>query len=263
MASTPNSALSFESIGDLCLGGRVIVTNSQGSKAGILRYLGTAEFAAGQWAGVELDEPLGKNDGVVAGTRYFKCEARYGLFASVRNVSCFPANPMRRDASAKDSMAATGCPTASQSLKELSEECCDAGAAMFDEETATVVFFASCVSPDEICLRTSEMQQKLETLRNAMNLHYTDVLASSVANKKKIKVKFNVGDLCAAYIDHHWWRVTVTHTDAFEYEVLLLDAGCRRRAPKRNVFPLFGFNRYSSPLVIRVSLGVYPPSLLG
>ena len=84
-----------------------------------------------------------------------------------------------------------------------------------------------------------------------------------VKQKKKVKVKFNVGDLCAAYIDHHWWRVTVTHTDAFEYEVLLLDSGCRRRAPKRNVYPLFGFNRYSSPLVIRVSLGVYPPSILG
>ena len=41
-----------------------------GSKLGILRYLGPTEFAKGEWAGVELKEPLGKNDGAVAGTRW-------------------------------------------------------------------------------------------------------------------------------------------------------------------------------------------------
>ena len=40
-----------------------------GSKAGVVRYLGAAEFAKGEWCGVELDEPLGKNDGSVAGAR--------------------------------------------------------------------------------------------------------------------------------------------------------------------------------------------------
>lgn len=43
--------------------------SSQGSKAGILRYLGTTQFAQGEWCGVELDEPLGKNDGSVAAVR--------------------------------------------------------------------------------------------------------------------------------------------------------------------------------------------------
>ena len=51
------------------VGDRVIVKSSQGSKAGLLRYLGTTEFAAGEWCGVELDDPLGKNDGSVAGVR--------------------------------------------------------------------------------------------------------------------------------------------------------------------------------------------------
>lgn len=40
-----------------------------GSKLGTLRYTGTTEFAKGEWAGVELDEEQGKNDGAVAGTR--------------------------------------------------------------------------------------------------------------------------------------------------------------------------------------------------
>ena len=100
VAATPNSVVSVQSIGDLRLGDRVIVTSSQGSKAGVLRYLGTAEFAVGQWAGVELDDPTGKNDGAVAGTRYFECQQHYGLFAPIHKVSRSPANHMRRTSGA-------------------------------------------------------------------------------------------------------------------------------------------------------------------
>ena len=48
------------------IGDRIVVS---GTKPGVLRYLGETGFAKGEWAGVELDEPLGKNDGAVAGTR--------------------------------------------------------------------------------------------------------------------------------------------------------------------------------------------------
>jgi len=40
-----------------------------GSRLGTLRFLDITGFAGGLWAGVELDEAVGKNDGCVAGTR--------------------------------------------------------------------------------------------------------------------------------------------------------------------------------------------------
>ncbi|XP_053987410.1 restin homolog isoform X2 [Hylaeus volcanicus] len=77
---------------DLRIGERVIVSSSQGSKTGVLRYLGTTEFAAGEWCGVELDDPVGKNDGSVGDKRYFECRPKYGLFAPVHKVSRSPSS---------------------------------------------------------------------------------------------------------------------------------------------------------------------------
>ncbi|VDO66915.1 unnamed protein product [Schistosoma margrebowiei] len=57
-----------------------------GGRIGILRYLGPTEFAVGEWAGVELDSPIGKNDGSVAGVRYFVCKPNHGLFAAANKV---------------------------------------------------------------------------------------------------------------------------------------------------------------------------------
>ncbi|KAL5017615.1 hypothetical protein ScPMuIL_007204 [Solemya velum] len=69
------------------VGDRVLVS---GTKPGTLRYMGPADFAKGEWVGVELDEKLGKNDGAVAGKRYFDCQPMFGLFAPVHKVTRLP-----------------------------------------------------------------------------------------------------------------------------------------------------------------------------
>lgn len=86
---------------DLTVGDKVSMGDS---RTGILRYLGETGFAKGVWCGVELQEPVGKNDGAVAGTRYFQCEPKYGLFA--------PAHKIKKIASAP---AASSAPSESQS----------------------------------------------------------------------------------------------------------------------------------------------------
>lgn len=45
-----------------------------------VRYVGTTDFAPGDWIGVELDVPDGKNNGTVQGVRYFECAEKYGKF---------------------------------------------------------------------------------------------------------------------------------------------------------------------------------------
>ncbi|XP_053568617.1 CAP-Gly domain-containing linker protein 4 [Bombina bombina] len=66
------------------LGDRVLIA---GQKAGTLRFCGPTEFASGQWAGIEMDESEGKNDGSVGGIQYFKCPLKHGIFAPLSKIT--------------------------------------------------------------------------------------------------------------------------------------------------------------------------------
>ncbi|XP_071953459.1 CAP-Gly domain-containing linker protein 4-like isoform X2 [Antedon mediterranea] len=79
--SVPSKVL-LASLG-LSIGDKVTVG---GSKIGILRYCGTTQFAPGVWAGIELPDPEGKNDGSVGGIAYFSCPVKHGVFAPMSKV---------------------------------------------------------------------------------------------------------------------------------------------------------------------------------
>jgi hypothetical protein len=55
--------------GPVHVGDKVYVDSAKGVLTGRVRFLGNTDFAPGYWAGLELDEPMGKNDGSVAGKR--------------------------------------------------------------------------------------------------------------------------------------------------------------------------------------------------
>ncbi|GME74415.1 unnamed protein product [[Candida] boidinii] len=63
-------------------------------RLGEIKYIGKIPEIDSEniWIGVELDEPLGKNDGSIKGVRYFQCEKNYGSFVkpSVVEVGDFP-----------------------------------------------------------------------------------------------------------------------------------------------------------------------------
>lgn len=72
---------------DFIIGDRVWVS---GTKPGHIAYIGETQFAAGEWAGVVLDNPEGKNDGSVQGVRYFQCEPKRGVFSRISKLSRTP-----------------------------------------------------------------------------------------------------------------------------------------------------------------------------
>ncbi|OWF45699.1 tubulin-folding cofactor B-like [Mizuhopecten yessoensis] len=69
-------------VGDRC----EVRIPAQPVKRGQIKYVGLTDFKEGLWAGVQYDEPVGKNDGSVKGKRYFDCPAKYGGFARVNHL---------------------------------------------------------------------------------------------------------------------------------------------------------------------------------
>ena len=107
-ASTPAP----DSIQNFKIGDRVLVS---GTKPGVLAYVGEPQFAKGKWAGVILDETIGKNDGSVAGVRYFTCEALRGIFTKLEKLTRVPgaASPEKSVSTSKE----TTSPKQSHGLK--------------------------------------------------------------------------------------------------------------------------------------------------
>ncbi|KAF8322256.1 hypothetical protein DL93DRAFT_2050833 [Clavulina sp. PMI_390] len=78
------------------LGDMVSIDTAQLKAEGVLRFLGTTEFKAGIWAGVELFPDYvekGKNDGEVQGVRYFTCAPKTGVFVLATAIKVINDRP--------------------------------------------------------------------------------------------------------------------------------------------------------------------------
>ncbi|XP_049460410.1 CAP-Gly domain-containing linker protein 1 isoform X1 [Epinephelus fuscoguttatus] len=161
---------------ELRLGDRVLVG---GNKAGVVRFLGETDFAKGEWCGVELDEPLGKNDGAVAGTRYFQCMPRYGLFAPTHKVTRigFPcttptkSKSSRRKSTLKRSPSASSVSTLSSATSSISGKPSRAG--LLTETSARYARKISGTTALQEALK--EKQQHIEQLLAERDLERCEV----------------------------------------------------------------------------------------
>lgn len=80
---------------------RVKLLPLEDSRRGTVKYIGLIPELPGHgpWVGVCLDEPTGKNDGTVNGTRYFSCPSKCGvvLRAHRLQVGDFPTLDLGED----------------------------------------------------------------------------------------------------------------------------------------------------------------------
>jgi len=72
-----------------------------GARRGVVMFVGEVEGlrGGGAWVGVKFDEPVGKSDGTVKGTRIFECPPNHGCFARGKNVTVgdFPEEDLFAD----------------------------------------------------------------------------------------------------------------------------------------------------------------------
>ncbi|XP_060751933.1 CAP-Gly domain-containing linker protein 1-like isoform X2 [Tachysurus vachellii] len=159
---------------EMKLGDRVLIG---GTKAGVVRFLGETDFAKGEWCGVELDEPLGKNDGAVAGSRYFQCLPKYGLFAPTHKVTRigFPsttkAKNSRRHSTLQHSPSASSVSSLSSVTSSVGGKPSRAGLL-----TETSSRYARKISGTTALLEAlKEKQQHIEQLLAERDLERTEV----------------------------------------------------------------------------------------
>ncbi|XP_050534723.1 dynactin subunit 1 isoform X2 [Daktulosphaira vitifoliae] len=104
------------------VGNRVELTgkNIQGNVA----FIGTTHFETGTWVGIILDEPKGKNNGIIKNRQgisktYFECEENHGIFVRQSHLTLIGENGTRFDmATSTESLASKSAKSRLSSLRK-------------------------------------------------------------------------------------------------------------------------------------------------
>lgn len=81
-----DSSFSGKQRSPLRVGQQVVFVLNKKLHVGELKFAGPTYFSDGDWCGIELSEPCGKNDGSVKGVRYFDCKEKHGIFVHSHKV---------------------------------------------------------------------------------------------------------------------------------------------------------------------------------
>ncbi|GAA5800673.1 hypothetical protein HPULCUR_006109 [Helicostylum pulchrum] len=106
--SINNKRMSVNQSDECTVGSKVLVNNEL---SGTVRFIGNTSFQTGKWVGVELDEPTGKNSGVVQGKRYFDCKNNHGVFVRPASIKLEVPNSSNRLSLQRKSMVAPSSPS--------------------------------------------------------------------------------------------------------------------------------------------------------
>lgn len=178
--------------GRLSIGSRVKIS---GDRQGTVRYLGPAHFADGEWVGVELDKPEGRNNGIVRSKRYFKAQPNHGAF--VRPNSC---EVLRGELSPATKVTPTPVapevPAASASLEESAASSAEPRAERLEKPFSTAPHARTTKSSGELSAKHWTGKQPMpepqpkranggrDTPKTSMGLSSSNVTATSVTAKR-------------------------------------------------------------------------------
>ncbi|KAM9914823.1 hypothetical protein OXX69_000263 [Metschnikowia pulcherrima] len=167
-------------MGPVTLGQRVSVRG----ESGVVRYIGSARFAPGEWIGVELDRPHGRNDGSVQDIRYFECQnpGNYGVFVRA-DVLDETSSPRRNSAAGPDvktvvhklqiklKAAMEEIGRSKTTIAELQAELDKKGSAQDELEGSLE---QATVELEYLRTHNTELTQSLESLREKYDILSTD-----------------------------------------------------------------------------------------